>query len=175
MCFFPCNLTLGRDPLIGAASREGLAGILLGVVLVRWHCLRQGTEDAQEGVVRPTAWPALPPGGRASRASPSGPSTAVRVSGEAMGSRSAQTGYTIRWPLQGHRPRNDGAEIGMGALVPKALLLPGCQTTNRHPFAYFIFSDGRSSVHELEVLGDLKVSPVEARRSRDPNKSSART
>lgn len=56
--FFPCNLTLGRDPLIGAASREGLAGTLLGVVLVRWHCPRQGTEDAQEGVVRPAALPA---------------------------------------------------------------------------------------------------------------------
>lgn len=49
VCFFPCNLTLGRDPLIGAASGEGLAGILLGVGPVRWHCPRQGTEDTQGG------------------------------------------------------------------------------------------------------------------------------
>lgn len=117
--FFPCNLTLGRDPLIGAASGEGLAGILLGVGPVRWHCPRQGTEDAQGG-----GGQARSAGGQASCASPSEPGPAICVSGEAAGSRGAQTAHTVRWPLQGHRPRNDGAEMGMGPPVPTALLLP---------------------------------------------------
>lgn len=119
VCFFPCNLTLGRDPLIGAASGEGLAGILLGVGPVRWHCPRQGTEDAQGG-----GGQACSAGGQASRASPSGPGPAVCVSAEAAGSHGAHTAHTVWWPLQGHRPRNDGAEMGMGPPVPTALLLP---------------------------------------------------
>lgn len=61
--FFPCNLTLGRDPLTGAASGERLAGILLGVVLVRWHCPRQGTEDAQGGGGQAHHLAHPPPGG----------------------------------------------------------------------------------------------------------------
>lgn len=110
--FFPCNLTLGRDPLIGAASREGLAGFLLGVVPVRWHCPRQGTEDARGG--RQSGPPA--PGGQASRASPRGSGPAVCVSGEALGSRGARTAYTVRWPLQGAQTQKRWSQDRGGAL-----------------------------------------------------------
>lgn len=101
----------------------------------------------REEAVRPVTLPTRPPGGQASRASPRGPGPAVRVSGEAVGSRGAQMGYMVRWPLLGHRPSNDGAEIGTGPPVPKALLLPGCQT--KDPFTYLICSGGRSSFHDL--------------------------
>lgn len=51
--FFLYKLTLGRDLVVGVASREGLAGTLWGVVLRRWHCPSRAPRVLRQGAVRP--------------------------------------------------------------------------------------------------------------------------
>lgn len=61
---------------------------------------------------------------------------------------------------------------GWGPRFPR---LCCCQTRNCHPFTYLIFSGRRNSFHKLLSAGRPRASPVEARRSRDPEASGART
>lgn len=85
----------------------------LGVTLGRWHCPRalgcSGRAQSGRRLACRSLW------GRSHVPSQCAwPSIWMSRGRGGLGSHGALSGYTVRWLLQGHRPRNDGTRKGMG-------------------------------------------------------------